>query len=183
MALDSTKVRVAVTGAVSMGATTATAPTGTGGTITGFTDLGLISEDGVTESRGRSTNDIKAWQNGATVRTVVTEGTLTYSFTLLETKKETVELFYGATVTAATADGSFVVVPTSTGGRRSFVLDVVDGGELLRVYIPQGEVTEVGDRVYSNGEPIGYEVTIAAYDDTTISGAAKVWATALKTVV
>lgn len=182
MAQDSANVRVAVTGAVSMGATTATAPTGTGGTITGFTDLGLISEDGVTESRGRSTNDIKAWQNGATVRTVVTEGTLTYQFTLIETKKETVELFYGATVTEAAADGSFVVVPTSTGGRRSFVLDVVDGAELLRVYIPQGEVTEVGDRVYSNGEAIGYEVTITAYNDTTVGGAAKVWATALKTV-
>lgn len=181
MATDSSKVRVAVTGAVSVGATTAAAPTGTSGTLTGFNDLGLISEDGVTETRDRSTDDIKAWQNGATVRTVVTDGTLTFNFTLLETKKETVELFYGTTVTAAASDGSFVVVPTATGGRKSFVLDVVDGAELIRVYVPQGEVTEVGDRVYSNGEPIGYEVTITAYADSTISGSAKVWATALKT--
>jgi hypothetical protein len=164
-----------------MGLTSATAPTGTGGTTTGFTGLGFVSEDGVTETRDRSSDDIKAWQNAATVRTVVTDASLTYSFTLLETKKETVELFYGATVTAAVADGSFVVVPASTGGRRSFILDVVDGTELIRTYIPQGEVTEVGDRVYASGEPIGYEVTITAYPDTTISGNAKVWATALKT--
>lgn len=181
MATDSSKVRVAVSGEVSMGPTTATAPTGTSGGLTGFDGLGYVSEDGVTETRDRSSDPIKAWQNGATVRTVVTDSGLTYSFTLLETKKETVELFYGTTVTQAVGEGDFVIVPASTGGRRSFVLDVVDGAELLRVYIPQGEVSEVGDVVYSNGEPIGYEVTITTYEDTTISGNAKVYATALKT--
>jgi hypothetical protein len=181
MTQDSANVRVAVTGAVSVGATTAAAPTGTSGTLTGFTDLGLVGEDGVTEARGRTTNSIKAWQNGATVRTVVTDGELTYHFVMLETKKETVELYYGTTVTEAAADGNFVIVPTSTGGRKSFVIDVVDGAELERVYIPQGEVTEVGDKVYANGEPIGYECTVTAYADATIGGSAKVWATALKT--
>jgi len=181
MATNTANVRVAVTGAVSVGDTDATAPTGTSGALTGFTDLGLISEDGVTESRGRSTNDIKAWQGGALVRTVVTDATLTYHFVLLETNPDTVELFYGAAATPGATDGSLVVVPTSTGGRKSFVLDVIDGAELLRVYVPQGEVTEVGDRVYQNGEAIGYEVTVTAYNDSTIGGAAKVWMTALKT--
>jgi hypothetical protein len=179
MALDSTKVRVAVSGAVSMGAVGAAAPSGTGSALTGLTDLGLISEDGVTETRDRSTDTIKAWQNGATVRTVVTDGALTYHFKLLETKKETVELYYGTTVTAAATDGSFVIIPTATGGRRAFVLDVVDGAELIRTYIPQGEVTEVGERVYNNGEAVGYEVTITAYVDAALGGSAKVWATAL----
>lgn len=180
MATDSSKVRVAVTGEVLVGATAATAPTGTGGTTTGFTGLGYVSEDGVTETRDRSADDIKAWQNGDTVRTVVTDGNLTFSFTLLETKKETVELFYGTTVTQTVTDGSFVIVPTNTGGRKSFILDVVDGAELRRTYIPSGEVTEVGDIVYSNGEPIGYEVTVTAYSSPSISGNAKVWSTALK---
>lgn len=179
MALDSTKVRVAVSGAVSIGAVGAAAPTGTGSALTGLTDLGYISEDGVTETRDRSTNTLKAWQGGATVRTVVTDGTLTYKFKLLETKKETVELYYGTTVTAAATDGNFVIVPTATGGRKSFVLDVVDGAELIRTYVPQGEVTEVGERVYSNGEAVGYEVTLTAYVDNVLGGSAKVWATAL----
>lgn len=181
MALNSANVRVAVTGEVLVGATSATAPTGTGGTTTGFTGLGYVSEDGVTETRDRSSDTIKAWQNADTVRTVVTDATLTYSFTLIETKKETVELFYGATVTEAAAEGNFVMVPANTGGRKSFIIDVVDGAELRRIYIPSGEVTEVGDVVYASGEPIGYEVTITAYADTTVGGSAKVWATALKT--
>jgi len=181
MATDSSLVRVAVTGAVSVGATSATAPTGTASALTGFTDLGLVGEGGVTEARGRTTNPIKAWQNGATVRTVVTDGELTYHFILLETKKETVETYYGSDVTEASTEGNFVIVPTSTGGRKSFVIDVVDGAELERVYIPQGEVTEVGDKVYANGEPIGYECTVTAYPDDTLGGNAQVWATALKT--
>lgn len=181
MATNSANVRVAVTGEVLVGATTATAPTGTGGTTTGFNGLGYVSDDGVTETRDRSTNDIKAWQNGDTVRTVITDATLTYQFTLIETKKETVELYYGTTVTASATEGNFVVVPANTGGRKSFILDVVDGAELIRVYIPQGEVTEVGDRVYANGDPIGYDVTITAYNDSTLGGAARVWMTALKT--
>jgi len=180
MTQDSANVRVAVTGAVSVGATSATAPTGTSGTLTGFTDLGLIGEDGVTEAHGRSTNSIKAWQNGAEVRVVVTEGTLTYNFVMLETKKETVELYYGTTVTQTATDGSFVVIPTATGGRKSFVLDVVDGAELIRTYVPEGEVTEVGDKVYVNGEAIGYEVTVTAYLNSGIGGNAQTWATALK---
>lgn len=170
-----------------MGLTTASAPSGTGGSVTGFTGLGFVSEDGVTETRDRSSDDLKAWQNAATVRTVITDAKLTYQFTLIETKKETVELYYGTTVTAAASDGSFVIVPANTGGRRSFVIDVVDGAELMRTYIPSGEVTEVGDKVYASGEAIGYEVTITAYPDASITdaegnaGAARQWSTALKT--
>lgn len=180
MATSSANVRVAVSGEVLVGLTTATAPTGTGGTTTGFNGLGYVSEDGVTETRDRSSDDIKAWQNSATVRTVVTDASLTYSFTLIETKKETVELYYGTTVTSGVSDGTFIVVPSNTGGRKSFIIDVIDGAELIRTYVPSGEVTEVGDRVYASGEPIGYEVTITAYPDATLGGAAKVWATALK---
>lgn len=181
MPLDSSKVRVAVAGEVQVGLTTASAPSGTAGTLTGFSGLGYVSEDGVTETRERSSDTIKAWQNAATVRTIITDATLTFSFTLIETSKATVELYYGTTVTQAVADGSFVVVPANTGGRKSFIIDVVDGTELLRTYIPQGEVTEVGDKVYASGEAIGYECTITAYPDTTLGGSAKVWSTALKT--
>lgn len=180
MATNSANVRVAVSGEVSVGLTTATAPTGTASALTGFTGLGFVSEDGIVETRDRSTDDIKGWQNAATVRTVVTDGSLTYTFTLLETTKAAVELAYGSTVTQSVTEGNYVIVPTSTGGRKSFVIDVVDGANLKRIYVPQGEITEVGDVTYSSGEPIGYEVTLTAYPDTTISGSAKVYETALK---
>lgn len=180
MALNSANVRVAVTGEVLVGATTAAAPTGTAGTTTGFLGLGYVGEDGVTEARDRSTDDLKAWQNSATVRTLITDASLKYTFVLIETKKETVELAYGTTVTQAAAEGNYVIVPTNTGGQKSFIVDVVDGANLKRIYIPQGEVTEVGETVYASGEAIGYEVTVTTYPNSVIGGNAKVWETALK---
>jgi hypothetical protein len=170
MTLDSANVRVAVTGVVSVAPSGSTAPADGDSTLdTAFKDLGYAGEGGVTETRDRSSNAIKAWQNGDTVREVVTEGRLSFQTVLLETKKETVELYYGTTVDGT--DGSIVIVPTKTGGRKAFVLDVIDGDDFIRTYIPQGEVTEVGSQVYANGEPIGYEVTITAYPDSSIPDA------------
>lgn len=181
MTTDSSNVRVAGSGEIAVGATTATAPTDTGALPTGFTGLGYLSEDGFTEARERTVDDIKGWQNADTVRSVVTDSGLTYSFTMIETKKETVELYYGTTVTQSASNGNYVIVPADTGGRKSFILDVIDGSDLKRIYIPQGEVSEVGEVAYANGEPIGYEVTIKTYPDSGIAGNAEVWDTALKT--
>ena len=181
MTLTAANVRVAVTGVVMVGPTTATPPTGTAGTTTGFTDLGFCGEDGVTESRPRSTNDIKAWQLGATVRTVVTDAKFLVKFTLIESSKAVIELYYGAVTTGATAtEGRIGVIPANTGGNKSWIVDVVDGAELKRTYLALGEVTEVGDLIYKNGEPIGYEVTLTGYPASN-GESAVIWSTALKT--
>lgn len=183
MALDSSNVRVAVTGAVSVAPVGSTAPTdGDTALAAAFKDLGYVSEDGITETRDRTSTTTRAWQNADIVRETVTEANLTFSLTLIETNADTVELYYGA---APDSDGSIVVVPSLTGGRRAFVFDVVDGDEFIRIYVPQGEVTEVGDVVYSSGEPIGYEVTIRAYSDATLvdangnTGTARKWFSSL----
>jgi hypothetical protein len=175
MALQSANVRVAVTGALYVGPPTGvTAPADADAVLdTDLKDLGYVSEDGVTETRDRSTESIKAWQNSDEVRKTITEASLTYQLVLIETNVQTVELFYANTVD--TSDGSIVVIPAGTGGRHTFVLDVIDGTSRIRTWIPQGEVTEIGDQVYSNGEPIGYEITLTAYPDATIGGSAVKW--------
>ncbi len=185
MVLNSSNVRVGITGALYRGDESAVAPTDADTALgTGWVDLGYFGEDGVTEARDRSTETIRAWQNGDTLREVVTEAGLTYQGVLVETKKETVELYYGTTVAA---DGSVIIVPSSTGGRAPFVLDVVDGDHYIRTYIPAGEITEVGEQVYRNGEPVGYEVTIRAYPDDSLTdsggnvGSAQKWYSGLAT--
>ena len=186
MAQDATKVRVAVTGAVSNGLTTAAAPIGTAGALTGFTDLGFISEDGV-EIELPDAGDaepIKAWQNGTTVRVIRTpsEDSPTWHFTLLETSLKTVETYFGVTVTQAVADGSFEF-KVANRPHGSYVIDVIDGAELIRDYVPYGIVTEVGAQTFSNGAPIGYEVTVTGELDPVKLYNFKRYATALKTVV
>jgi len=159
MALSAENVNVGTTGAIYVGATSATAPTSAVATLTGFTDLGYVSADGVSETRDRSTNQIRAWQNSDLVREVVTEATATFSATLLETSAATLAAYYGATVTG----GAIEIDPAATGGRKSFVIDLVDGADAIRTYIPAGEILSVGEQVYQNGEPVGYEITITAY--------------------
>lgn len=172
MSLDADNVRVAVTGAVYVAPTGTTAPTSASSTPdVAFKDLGYVSEEGVTETRDRTTDKIKAWQNAATLREVVTETDCTYTFTLVETKLETVELYYGATVAGAT--GSVVIDPENTGGRKAYIVDVIDGDDFIRSYIPDGEILTVGDQVYQNGQPIGYQVTVTCYRDSGIGGSVK----------
>ena len=186
MALDASKVAVAVTGLASRAPLGTAAPTSQSIALNvAFVDVGYIGEDGITQTVPGSgdAETIKAWQNGATVRTIrsASEDLPTFQFVMLETKKESLETYYGATVTQTATEGSLTYSSTATRTHYSWVFDVVDGTELERIYVPDGVVTEVGDRVYANGEPIGYNVTIEAQLNTGISGNFKVWTTRAKT--
>ena len=163
MALDSDNVRVAVSGAVYVAPTATAAPTDSSTALdAAFSDLGYVSSDGITETVDKSTTQIRAWQGGSLVREVVSEGTYSVEMTFIETNQDVLELYYGATITGGALDGD----PTQTGGRKSFVIDVIDGATVERTYIPQGEITSVGTRTLASGEAIGYMVTITAYADT-----------------
>lgn len=160
MALTADNVVVGITGRVYVAPTTATAPTSSTSTLAvDFKDLGYVSADGVEYATDRSTNQIRAWQNADLVREVVTEGTITYKFMLLESTQEAIEAYFGSTMTA----GKLEVNPTETGGRKSFVIDVVDGAKSIRHYVPAGEILSVEAQTIQNGEALGYGVTVTAY--------------------
>lgn len=182
MALDSSNVSVAVTGAVSYAPTGTTAPTDANTALpAAWKDVGYLSSDGVTETRDRSTNNIVAWQNAEVVRTVVTESSISVTFTMIETNADSLALFYGAAVN--TTDGSVTIDPAETGGRRAVAIDYVDGADYVRLFLPQAEVTEVGESSLTSGDPVGYEVTLTGYPDGTLGYSAKKFYSALKAVV
>ena len=168
MALSASNVRVAVTGAVYVAPTGTTLPTTAAAALgAGFIDLGYVSEDGVTEAYEDETTDIKAWQGGATVRTVITGSTATLSFTMVETKTDVLELFHkNSSVVTDGSTGYKMNVVQPGVDKRVFVLDVIDGAEEVRIVVPSGEVTERGEIVYKNDEPVGYQVTITCYPTT-----------------
>jgi hypothetical protein len=159
MANNAENVVVGITGQVYVGATSATAPINATSILTGFTDLGYVSADGVTVTTDKSTNQIRAWQNADLVREIVTEGTLTYEFMLLETTQDAIEAYFGGTLT----DGKIEIVPNATGGRKSFVIDIIDGAKAIRHYVPTGEILSVEAQTIQNGEAIGYGMTVTAY--------------------
>jgi hypothetical protein len=166
MASDASNVRVGVTGAVYTGDSGTTLPTdATTELDAGLADVGYISEDGVVESHDTDSNDIRAWQNGDVVRKVQTSHDVTFGFTMLETTETTLAAFYGNYTPGEGAEATDATVEI-TGGqlpRGVWVLSVLDGDHILRIVIPDGQITDRGDITYANGEAVGREVTITAY--------------------
>lgn len=185
MAVDATKVRVGLTGAISKGPVGSTAPTdATTALNAAFIDSGAISEDGVTitlPDAGDSTI-LKIWQGGANVRTLRTtsDELPTISFTMLETNKTAVETYFGVSVTQTTAHGTFDYTGSAPVAS-AYVLDVLDGTSSHRFHAPQAVRASVGDLVYRNDEPVGYEVTLELEKSATAGYNFRAWMTDLKT--
>lgn len=184
MSTDTSKVRVGITGAISKAPSGSTAPTDATTTLAvAFVDSGAISDDGITLSLpdGGDTTTLRMWQNGAAVRTLRTasDDLPQLQFVMLETNKANVELYFDTTVTQTASHGTFdytVKTPTAF----AYVLDVLDGAEHHRFHIPRGLRAEVGDLVYKNDEPIGYEVTLDLEKDSTAGYNFRGWMTDLK---
>ena len=160
MALTADNVRVAVTGGIFVAPTGTALPTSPLDALNGsFADLGYIGEDGITESQNADSADIKAMQNGDTVRKVQTSHDLTYQFTMIETTDAVLAQYYGP------LSAGVVHVTGDQLPRQSWVLEIEDGDVLIRAVVPDGQITERGDITYANGEAIGYQVTLTAYPD------------------
>jgi len=169
MALTTSEVRVAVSGEISV------APTGTAAPVdattalnAAFLGMGYVSEDGITETYDLSVDDLTAWQNAKIVRSVITGAKVSYQFTLIQTNKNTIEFGKATTVTQTVPMGTYTIDPAATGGRKAFVFHIIDGVNLKRIYVAEGEITERGDTVYASGEPIGQEITITCYTNPVV---------------
>jgi hypothetical protein len=168
MALDSNNCDSALTGALYSAPMGTTAPIdAVGAWDAGWDDLGYVGDEGVVEADAREWNTIRAWQNRAIVRQLMTEQTVTLACTLIENKREVLELRHpGSTMTSATSTHTLnVMAPTQN--RRAFGLDIVDLPKHERIIVPIGEVSEVGDISYVNGELIGYPITITCYPSSS----------------
>jgi hypothetical protein len=126
--------------------------------------LGLLSEDGMTESRDQDSTDHYAW-GGILVRTTRSKHKRTIVVTALEDN----DVVFGLVNPGSTAESSggvttrTVVVPGSDP--RSFGFEFVDGDITKRRIVPRGEVVEVGDVTFSDDEMAAYELTINIYPD------------------
>jgi hypothetical protein len=163
MAQDAANVLVAATGAIYMSTVGATAPANSTAPLsTAWKELGFISEDGFTENWTVDSEEIKAWQNGAIVRRVITGSGLEFSFEAIETNLNTLELFYpGSTVAAGQLTHKL-----ATATDKAFVFDVVDGAKTERIVVATARLSEAGERQYVNGSPRPFPVTIAVQPST-----------------
>lgn len=134
-----------------------------------FSNLGFISEDGISESI-ESNSDSMVDMNGDTIATASSSREETVSCTLVEIKKDSLSEIYGHSNVTESDDGKTITVKHKGGDRdaRVYVFELLlKDGRKWRQVIPNGQVTEVGDLALASGDLAGRQVTITANVDTS----------------
>lgn len=131
--------------------------------LTGFTEVGYISDAGVTKSHEDDVNEIVAWQRADVVRKTITKSDVSFQFNIIETNKLAVELYYGAKLEA---DNKSLKEVGFKPVRISACLDVIDGDYIHRMFLPEAEVVERGDMTFVTEDAVAYDLTVTAYPDT-----------------
>lgn len=158
-----------VGGAIFVGAPTLTMPTdATTALPEGFVGLGYCSEDGVTQSQEVNSEEVKAW-GGDTVLITEDDKSETTTFTLIQMMDVNVlkEVFGANNVSGTLETGISISSGAEAHEQRAWVIELVlKNNTLKRIVIPKGVITEIGDVVYNDTDPVGYPVTIKATSDS-----------------
>lgn len=126
---------------------------------------GYLSEDGIKNKRDRKTEDVVAF-GGDTVLSVTTSMTETFELGLLETTKDTLSIVYGDDNVTETDGGITVKHNAKDTPRKVYVFELaMTGNRVKRIVIPDGQVADVDDVAYKDGEAITYSPTITAFPD------------------
>lgn len=159
MALDASNAAVAVSGEVFVGDLDAEIPTGVNfdPLANGYLGLGYLSEDGFEITPETSSENLVGWQNAAVLRTIITEASITATFTMVEIKPETVETYWATDIDPVT--GAYDIDPAATGGKKKWLFQVIDGDEAeLGCYV--GEISGREAITNQSGQLIGMGVTV-----------------------
>ena len=135
-----------------------------------FKQLGYASDDGVTISEEKDTEEITAW-GGDVVRSTVTKYMETCTLTPIETNEDVAELIYGAqNVEVKDEEGARVLIAKHTGATMPIlpvVIETIAGENIVKRYVaPQSQLVERGDIALDGSSPDGRELTFNFYPDS-----------------
>lgn len=131
--------------------------------------LGYISEDGVTQATDMESDSIKAW-GGDTVLTAQTGKTYTFTFTPIEAMNSEVwKAMYGSDNVTVGSNGMITVTGNAKEvGASVFIFEIAmsDGG-YMRIAVPNGKLSSVGELSFNDSDPVGAELEITALPDNS----------------
>lgn len=159
-----------ITGAVFIAPLGTTVPTDAVSELAeAFKGLGYCSEDGLTNSNSPEKSEIKAW-GGDVILAPQSGKKDTYKLKLLEVlNTDVLKVVHGeSNVTGTLAAGIAIKSNSKELEAHVWVIDMLlRNNAVKRIVLPHGEVSSIGDVVYKDGEPIGYEITINAMPDAS----------------
>lgn len=129
---------------------------------------GFVGEDGLTKTVDRETENIRDW-NGDDVVVLQTSHSVTFQLQFLEAANATVlRAVHGdENVEVGTSGALTVKENAAETPHKSFIFEINGGnGRKVRVVIPDGQVTETGDTVFSKSDVVRYDVTITCFPDS-----------------
>jgi hypothetical protein len=143
---DAAQVVVGSGGSIHIAPAGTALPTTVGGALNAaFTDLGYISEDGITASFGVSVEDVNAFQSLLPIRRVVTGRTAEMSFTLRQWNADTFAFALGGGTFDSDEAGNYTFFPPANDdalGEKTVVIEWSDGSKDYRLCIERAVVVE-----------------------------------------
>ncbi|MBQ9387121.1 MAG: phage tail protein [Lachnospiraceae bacterium] len=168
-----TAVKPKVGGALYVAPTTATLPTDFSTALdSAFKSLGYISEDGVKNNNGSTSEELRAW-GGEVVHATEKEYKDNYFFTLIEfLNLEVLSIAFGEGNISDIKDGGVTVGHklqhnNHTHDTMAWVFEMVlEGDRVMRKVIPCAKVTELGEINFKDSEPVKLDVSLSAFLDS-----------------
>ena len=134
-----------------------------------FVGIGYCSEDGLVNSNSPSTETVKAW-GGDIVLVTESEKTDEFSFTMIEALSvDVLKAVYGDNNVTETQGMITVRANNEPAVAHAWVFDLrMAGNKMKRIVIPNAIISELGDITYTDGAPVGYEITLSAMPDEAL---------------
>ncbi|WP_405925409.1 hypothetical protein [Streptomyces sp. NBC_00035] len=130
-----------------------------------WTDLGFMSDDGVSMEYSTDVEDINAWQSLSPVRRVLTSVDMTLGFTAIELKARTITAYFpGSTISLVSGAIQRLDIPAAPGPQEfAFGLEWIDGDIKNRLVVARGEITARESLSLGRSSAVGLGMTVSAY--------------------
>lgn len=134
-----------------------------------FKLAGYLSEDGVTNGTDTDSTTVND-ANGSAVLNVISSYSETYQFVLIEfLRKQAAQLRYGTEAVTGEDKAMTVKHMMPTDERFAVVFEIVATGNVKdRLVIGNASRSEFGDRQMHAGDVVGYDITLAANEDSRL---------------
>lgn len=132
-----------------------------------FTNVGYVSDGGVTRGIALGSNNVKEW-GGTVAAALSTDKTETFQFKVIEAYNvELMSMVFGK-ANGTLETGITVESNNFAQDEHVWVITMLEvNGNGHRIVIPRGVITGIGNIVYVNTDVVGYDLTITAIADDT----------------